>query len=183
MVWPVEGLGRVSCLELSPNNILIILVGVTLEKARVHCFLLLLAHLCRITAFSVPSWAAWAWVLSLLRGSFAAVDLNVDGWAVVDCVVWMLIYHTSLGPLVGYCFLWRNIALVYCDGGYPIDWRVMDQFGIQTVDLALVISFLQLVNQTVTYPEVLLHKHIVLPLSSRVGLVLRDYWHLSFLAQ
>ena len=59
----------------------------------------------------------------------------------------------------------------------------MDQFGLQAVDLVLVISFLQLVNQTVTYPEVLLHKHIVLPLSSRVGLVLRDDWHLGFLAQ
>ena len=130
MVWPVEGLGGVSCLELSPDNILVVLVGVSLEEARVHCFLLLLAHLCCITAFSVPSWATWAWILSLLRSSFAAVNLNVDRWAVVDCVVRMLICHTSLGPLVGYCFLWRNVALVYCDGGYPTDWRVMDQFGI-----------------------------------------------------
>ena len=95
----------------------------------------------------------------------------------------MLLCHASLRPLVGDSFLWRNVALIYCDRRYPSFRRVMDQFGLQAVDLVLVISFLQLVNQTVTYLEVLLHKHIVLSLSPWVRLVLWDYRHLGFLAQ
>ena len=59
MIRSIEWLGRVCRLELSSNNIFVILITLSFEKARVHGFLLFLTHLSCITAFCVSVSFLW----------------------------------------------------------------------------------------------------------------------------
>ena len=144
MIRSIEWLSRVCRLELSSNNILVILITLSFEKARIHGFLLFLTHLSCITAFcvSVSSRASWSWILTLLWNRFVLINLNIYRGAIVHSIVWVVLSNTRLRSLMSYCLLGLNIALIDVDGGHLINRWVMHQFSFQTINLRVIVTFI-----------------------------------------
>ena len=82
---------------------------------------------------------------------------------------------------MSYGLRWLSIIFIKDYGGHFIARGIMNQFCFQTVNLGMVISFLQFIDQSVADFEVFSFKHLVLLLCSWVWLILEDSGNLCLL--